>query len=342
MPDRACQPSGKEKPQRLYRCGGCNRWVWGFTGSRARCRRRTCSTYSQLWAADQRIKLFRCLEQIEKCVIGAVTAPGADRLPWDEEWCSSRGPHSHSGPDGCRVHPSDAQAWNESASARWSALHQAATERAVRSARTSSRPVRPRSFVGRVFQLHGRGVLHVHPILDVSSPAQRAWAHDYLDALQELAPRYGFGFSQGASYAFSAENTGRSKAAYLSSYLVRGKGRSPAVGEVVHAAPELRNVVFVSNELTRGIWTMRSLRLKRYAYHLVRLDNVDPVKVWEVMALNRVTYLGCDNTGTPLFVDLPPPSPASAESTCDSAPTRRNPWQGGGVWCGSRFFPLCF
>jgi len=54
-------------------------------GKSSLCRSRKCPEYSHIWAGDQRQKLFRNLEAFAgNVLISAVTAPGADQLPWDE------------------------------------------------------------------------------------------------------------------------------------------------------------------------------------------------------------------------------------------------------------------
>jgi hypothetical protein len=51
-----------------------------------------------VWAGDQRQKLFRNLEVLPgDILLSAVTAPGADCLPWDERVCAGLGEHKHSG-----------------------------------------------------------------------------------------------------------------------------------------------------------------------------------------------------------------------------------------------------
>jgi hypothetical protein len=68
------------------------------------CRSRRCPEYGLIWAGDQRQKLFRNLEALGgEILLGAVTAPGGDRLPWDEARCAALGDHKHSGRLGCRV-----------------------------------------------------------------------------------------------------------------------------------------------------------------------------------------------------------------------------------------------
>lgn len=56
-----------------------------------------------MWAGDQRQKLFRNLETLRgDILLSAVTAPGADELPWDEQACAGLGAHKHSGKQAAR------------------------------------------------------------------------------------------------------------------------------------------------------------------------------------------------------------------------------------------------
>jgi hypothetical protein len=101
-------------------------------------------------------------------VMFAVTAPGADVLPWDEHWCRELGPHKHSGMLGCRVSPTVASEWNRTMDKRWSKLHRrAATE--VRRKLGNDAVV----LVARALELQHRGVKHAHPVLLAATPRQR-------------------------------------------------------------------------------------------------------------------------------------------------------------------------
>jgi hypothetical protein len=212
------------------------------------------------WAGDQRRKLFENLGAYEggNVVVLAVTGPGANVLPWDEQHCRGLGPHRHSGPRGCRVDRLAARLWNETASKRWSDLNRQ-VNMAVR-----RQGVRPR-LLARVFELQRRGVLHVHPVLGFKTPAERHAAHLYAKHLSRLAPRYGFGHTERKLQTRSAKRV----AAYLSSYFVAGKKGKLSLQESVKSAEMPHSIIYVATELTQrtGV-TMRELRSRRFVSFL--------------------------------------------------------------------------
>lgn len=196
----------------VRRCRGCGRTLYG---PGRLCRSRRCPEYGLIWAGDQRQKLFRNLEAVHgEIVLGAVTAPGARELPWDERACSGRGDHEHSVSRGCRVDGSAAREWNEGAPGRWRRLHRRAYQDTVKRCGRDSVWM-----VARVWEMQTRGVLHVHPVLAHVTARQRAGARRYVERLAELAPQYGFGFVERKVKPQPAVNA----AAYLSSYFVKGR-----------------------------------------------------------------------------------------------------------------------
>jgi hypothetical protein len=193
-------------------------------------------------------------------IFGAVTAPGAEVLPWDQAACSALGKHKHSGKLGCRVVDAAAGPWNRDAAARWRRLHRRVYQETVAL-------IGPRSVVllARVWELQARGMLHVHPVLAYETALQMAGARVYLKRLAELAPHYGFGFSERKRKVMPAENA----AAYLSSYFVKGKRGKVALWESVRSDAMPRSIIHVSTTLTMQTGcTMRVLRLNRALYFL--------------------------------------------------------------------------
>lgn len=223
------------------------------------CRRRRCPGYAPLWAGDQRRKLFENLGAYEgEFVVLAVTAPGADVLPWDAQRCRALGEHVHGGPRGCRVDRLTARLWNETAATRWRDLHRQVYMAVCRHG------VRPR-LLARVFELQQRGVLHIHPVLGFKTAAERHAAHLYARYLSGLAPRYGFGHTERKLQTRSAKRI----AAYLSSYFVTGKRGKLSLQESVMSPEMPHSIIYVSTELTQrtGV-TMRELRVRRFVWFL--------------------------------------------------------------------------
>jgi len=146
-------------------------------------------------------------------VLGAVTAPGSDRLAWSTDHCAALGDHRCSGLLGYRVNAEVAREWNASAPKRWRDLHRQAT---IRCNRAGLRPW----LLARVWEEQRRGVLHVHPVFAFSTPKEKVGARTYMRHLAELAPRYGFGNVERKVRPMEA----KAAAAYLSSSSSPGRG----------------------------------------------------------------------------------------------------------------------
>lgn len=247
--ERLCDPEWRH-------CRACGRRL--YTAGKT-CRSRRCPEYGKVWAGDQRQKLFRNLETLDgDIVLGAVTAPGAETLPWDERECASLGGHRHSGHVGCRVERGAAMSWNETAPDRWRRLHRRAYQDTVRSCGRGSVWL-----VARVWEMQSRGVLHVHPVLACGTAAQRAGARAYVARLAVLAPNYGFGFVERKVRPQPAVNA----AAYLAAYFVTGRRGKRTLWESARSAEMPRSIVHVSVRLTQETGcTMRLLRFKRYVW----------------------------------------------------------------------------
>lgn len=239
-------------------------------------RARWCPGYSELWAGDVRVKLFAavrsygelCKVKDARVLLLTVTGPGQDAgLPWDPSVCADRGPHTHSGRDGCRVLAAAAAVWNERAATWWTELHRQASQAAHRA--TGRRPV----LIARPWELQRRGILHVHPLVGYSTPAEKAAADVYQRELADRAARHGFGYVDRKRQV--REPT--AAAAYLSAYFVAGKKGKMTLRESVTSGAMPQSIVYVSPELSQhsGI-TMRSLRLRRYAWRLWRHD-IEPI-----------------------------------------------------------------
>lgn len=246
------------------RCRHCGRST--FNGSHS-CKARRCPGYGPLWAGDQRRKLFDNLSAFEDLVrvrdaavvMFAVTAPGADSLPWDRAHCRHLGAHRCSGDLGCRVERGAAKEWNRTAPDRWRALHRRASIATTRLYGSGD----GLWMLSRVWEKQARGVLHVHPVFACATPRQRGAAEYYLGRLDAWAREYGFGF---VSRKFRPQPA-RGAAAYLSAYFCHGKKKKMNLRESVTTPDMPRSIVHVSSRLTQatGI-TMRELRFRRFVW----------------------------------------------------------------------------
>lgn len=143
------------------------------------------------------------------------------------------------------------------------------------------------------WEFQGRGLLHRHVVVGADTFVRRQAARCYHQKLRELAPRWGFGFTD----AKISGRPSRESAAYLSSYFISGKGDKASIRETVRRADVPPHVVYVSRELTTatGI-TMRSLRRNRYLWVLRKRYGLDVAGAQAVADYIR-------NTGVnPLFV----------------------------------------
>jgi hypothetical protein len=188
-----------------------------------------------------------------------VTAPGADSLPWDEDHCAHLGPHRHSGLIGCRVVPAAAGTFNRLAPSWWGELHRQARQSVIRTGLDGP------ELLARIYELQKRGVLHLHLVVGHTTPAERAAADRYVEELTARSARHGWGFVDRKLEV--KEPT--AAAAYLSSYFVTGKKRKVSLSETVKSHSMPRSIIYVAPWLSRrsGV-TMRSLRLRRYAWRL--------------------------------------------------------------------------
>jgi len=240
-------------------CPHCKKLMPAFRSS---CARRTCPGFSPLCAGDTRQRLFRALEAFGGDVtMVTVTAPGQSLLPWDRALCRALGEHLCSGDLGCQSKGS--AEWNESAPKRWRELHDVCRSHTRRNAGEAP------ELLARVWEYQKRGVLHLHLLL-AFDPWQRPAVLEYVDRLSANAPGQGFGFVDRKRKVLPALDA----AAYLTSYLVSGKGKL-TLTETVKRRDVPPMVVYVSRKYTQqtGV-TMRTLRLKRYLWWKVGPDGL--------------------------------------------------------------------
>jgi hypothetical protein len=273
-------------------CRVCSRSRWSVAQV---CRRRDCPGYAPIWAGDQRRKLYENLIAYGEGTVrmGALTAPGQAVLPWDREHCASLGSHKCSGALGCRVDRGAAAAWNEAAPEMWRRLNRRVSQQVKRE------HGRAAWLLVRVWELQHRGVLHVHPVLAYGSYAERVTADRYFDLVDELAPQYGFGFSDRKESAKPA----RAAAAYLSAYFVTGKKEKAQLHVSVMSNAMPRSIIHVSTRLTqRTGCTMRELRFRRFVWRLADRAGCSPTEARTIALLAKAGTLD-------LSVDAFTPSP---------------------------------
>jgi hypothetical protein len=129
-------------------------------------------------------------------------------------------------------------------------------------------------------------MLHVHPVVGSSTVAERQAADVYQQELAGRAARHGFGF---VDRKLEVRHP-RAAAAYLSSYFVSGRKGKMTLREAVTSGAMPPSIVYVAAELSqRSGVTMRSLRLRRYAWQIWRTlvepqglgGDVSPVEIWQ-------------------------------------------------------------
>lgn len=228
---------------------------------------RTCPPYSELWAGDQRRKIFAALHAYaDSTGVGdsaavamiTITAPGQEAgLTWDRSVCGHVSGERCSGPDGCRVRSDAAATWNGLAPGWWRTLHHEAKQAAER--RTGAVVM----MLLRVWEMQRRGLLHAHVTVGCTSPAERIACLVYQQELAARAAAQGFGFVDRKQDVREPS----AAAAYLSSYFVSGRKGKLSLTESVRQPDMPPSIIYVAPWLTqRSGLTMRSLRLVRFLY----------------------------------------------------------------------------
>lgn len=194
-----------------------------------------------------------------------LTAPGeAAGLVWDRASCSHGPGERCDGRKGCRVVAAAAEIWNDLSRGWWRDLNRVCKLRADRAVKKLGAAYKGGLLLYQ-WELQARGVWHLHFVLGLETAIERSWAMEYVTAMRELGPRYGFGFVD--IKPLKSPRPAADCAGYISKYLAkRGPDGSFEVSETVKAAGRtLLN--YVSRRLTaRSLCTMRMLRLVRIAW----------------------------------------------------------------------------
>lgn len=157
-----------------------------------------------------------------------LTAPGADVLGWDREFCG----HSEgecSGKLGCRVSPVDAAAWHADVAQRWSWFM------------TEVRRLLPdgcRVEFLKTWELQARGVLHAHSMMRVEGPV----SDRRVRAVFRLArQRWGFGPQMRCDQVDLSDPASTARAAgYVAKYVTKGSDDLPTVARLDRCTGEMR------------------------------------------------------------------------------------------------------
>lgn len=222
-----------------------------------------------------------------------ITPPGKSLLPWDEAHCADRGPHKHSGPDGCRVRKQALDRWMQDRDRKLTLYLDAAKTRASRATNE------PRAESVLTPELQDRGAAHWHIALGAQ---RRVWNLAFMEALKDLAGDYGFGRPAFDPHRHGGGGLNR----YLSklgAYL--GKATKDGNQEQLDALREALEVYGmrtcrVSPSVTRRTYaTMRNHRLKRWGHHRLaesgmrdyRLTCQQARELYDSATANRQKYL---------------------------------------------------
>lgn len=222
----------------------------GFDHRMRTCKRRNCPRCGVHWARDwRRVMAINLAAKHGPVVLVSITAPGEDRLPWDEAHCAHRRRHRHRGPAGCRVQQRAAREWADSATWRWARLRNAArlaAQRAQANELTGELGPAP-TLLERVWEPQKRGVPHLHLVLGFATGAERQAARVFVDELKRLAGEYDFGYVDGKLEPITAEDASR----YLSSYLTgRNAKHKASIRENVADPVMPRSLIWLTPALT--------------------------------------------------------------------------------------------
>jgi hypothetical protein len=194
------------------------------------CRSRACPVCGPRWARNHGAKMQHNLEHLGgRFATIAITGPGADRLPWDEERCKQRGRgHVHSGRRGCRVRERDLRLWCETLGLRWKWLREAAQ---LATKRETGSPV---GIMEKVWEPQKRGVPHLHLVVPYGTPEERRVADAFRRNLDQRSAKHDFGRVQPKLKPIE----GRLAARYLANYLAGRTSKKNSIRENI-ADPNL-------------------------------------------------------------------------------------------------------
>jgi hypothetical protein len=259
------------------------------------CKRRDCKFCGPRWSRNWELIFQLATDHYNRSVVMvAVTPPGEERLPWDEEWCSHRKPHQHKGPSGCRVQERAAREWSDTAGERYKLIRDAAAKF------TRRHGPQPVTLIGRVWEPQRRGVPHLHIVLGYGVLVERISANLFVAYLKANASEYDFGWveqpwdakrcnrdhvdengrhvhdpAHGCRVKLSGI-TGAEAARYLVRYLTgRSKKKKATIRENVSHPNMPTSLIWITPRLTSlkrggtGV-TMRTLRRSRHLWAVAK------------------------------------------------------------------------
>jgi hypothetical protein len=261
------------------------------------CKRRGCKFCGPRWARNWELIFQLATDHYDRSVVMvAVTPPGEQRLPWDEEWCSHRRPHKHRGPSGCRVEERAAREWSETAGERYKLMRDAAQKFTRRQMKKAAGAPRAANIIGRVWEPQRRGVPHLHIVLGYGDLAERITANLFVSYVKAKASsEYDFGWVEQPWDAKKCDRdhvdengrhvhnpaagcrvklsgiSGAEAARYLVRYLTGRSKRKSTIRENVSHPNMPMSLIWLSNRLTNvekggtGM-TMRTLRRARHLW----------------------------------------------------------------------------
>lgn len=115
------------------------------------------------------------------------------------------------------------------------------------------------------WELQRRGVWHQHFVVGMETAIERAWAFEYVAAMRELGPRYGYGYVD--AKPLRSPQPAEAAARYVSKYLAKWREDGGLeVSETVKSAGRSL-LTYVSLRLTaKSGCTMRALRNARLVW----------------------------------------------------------------------------
>lgn len=181
-----------------------------------------------------------------------LTAPGADRLPWDLDVCRHSAGVPCSGKIGCRVQADALAIWHHDVGQRWSWF--------VTEVRRLLPGVDVQFF--KTWEPQHRGALHVHSMMRVTGPVTD---RRFRAAVKLAARRWGFGDQCDVQMVDLADpvNAAR-KAGYCAKYATKSADALPAVRRLNPATGELATGGMRAWSASRS-WgdTMAATKLRR-------------------------------------------------------------------------------